>query len=257
MRGKDTISSRDSSSKALSIAWCSLEFCFVAAPFNTPPRNAQSVLLPDDALSLLVHQPDGTVLLDDENPHEKAVEREGGLVERLDGTPPGRLEDFLPGLLGAADGARPHTRHLVEARRDGGEKDLVVDRLDQIVVDASLLSHKNVVPLRQGREKDEGNIRFVALIADRLEHVVAPQAGHGDVAENEIGSFGLEKPERLEAVRGLKHPVTGGFQFFSQVGPQVILVLNAKDRFLLVHDLVHLCSLLRLIDIRQRQVECE
>ena len=71
------------------------------------------------------------------------------------------FRDFLPGLLGALHGARLDADHLIETRRDGREQNLVIDRLDEIVVGAGLLADQNVVPVGQGRQEDERHVRQV------------------------------------------------------------------------------------------------
>ena len=115
------------------------------------------------------------------------------------------LENFLPGLLGPLHGARLDAGDLIEPRGDGRQENLVVDRLDEIVVGAGLLADQNVVPLGQGRQEDERHVRQVALLAHGLQHVVAAEARHGDVAQDEVGTVVLEQLERLAAVGGLEH----------------------------------------------------
>ena len=123
-----------------------------------PCDDAQAVLLGQDALGLLVHDADGPGLVDDHDADQETVEREGRLVEGVDGASLRGLEDFLPGFLGALHGARLDPGDLIETRGDGREQDLVIDRLDEIIVRAGLLADQNVVPLGQGRQEDERHV---------------------------------------------------------------------------------------------------
>ena len=90
-------------------------------------------------------------------------------------------------------GARLDAGHLIETRGDGREQNLVIDRLDEIVVGAGLLAGQNVVPLGQGRQEDERHVRHGPLLAQGLEHVVTAEARHGDVAEDEVGTVLLKQ----------------------------------------------------------------
>ena len=56
-----------------------------AAPFSMPCNDAEAVLLGQDALGLLVHDANGPGLVDDHHADQEPVEREGRLVEGLDG----------------------------------------------------------------------------------------------------------------------------------------------------------------------------
>ena len=42
---------------------------------------------------------------------------------------------------------------------DGRQQDLVIDRLDQIIVRAGLLAHQHVVSIGQRRQEDERHVR--------------------------------------------------------------------------------------------------
>lgn len=147
------------------------------------------------------------------------------------------------------NGARLNAGDLIETGGNGRQQNLVIDRLDEVIVRSRLLAAENVVPLRQGCQEDEGNVRHGALLSQGLQHVVAAKAGHGDIAEDEVGTVPLEETERLAAVGGLEHTIVGSLQFFGDVAPQIVLVFNAKNCFLIVHWSHHSCSLLRLIGI--------
>ena len=132
-------------------------------------------------------------------------------------------------------GARLDADHLIETRGDGRQENLVVDRLDEIIVGAGLLAAQNVVPLGQGRQEDERHVRHGPLLAQGLEHVVAAEAGHGDVAEDEVGTVLLKQAERLAAVGSLEHAVVRSLQFLGDVAPQIVFVFDAKNCFFCRH----------------------
>ena len=189
--------------------------------------DAQSIVLLDDSSASLFMIRTVPALSTMATPMRKRSKACVALRSASSGVAARRGQDVPPRLFRPLHRAGPDPRNLVEARRDGGEQKIEVDRLDKIVVGSRLLADEESLRSASAVRKMNGTSASPPSLAHGLEDFVAAETWHGDVAEDEIGPALIEHTQRLDAVRSLEHIVIGGFQFVRDVDAQVVLVLDA------------------------------
>ena len=113
---------------------------------------------------------------------------------------------------------------------DGGHQQVVIHRLDQVVVRPRALSRQDVRAVRKSRQKDEGH---VVQVRPRLAHPAqeghAVDARQGDVRQDQVGANAVQ-PDQGRLGAGLGQDLVSCLgQHRGKVVQQIALVLADKD----------------------------
>ncbi len=145
------------------------------------------------------------------------------------GLPLDVLQQLLDGLLPAL---RSHSRALLEPVQhslDLADQDLAGEGLGDVVHDSEAEGPHPLAELAvrgQEHHREAGGVR-VGL--EGLQHAVAVELGHRDVAEDEVGDLA---PRQLHGRRGIArgdHGMAGGAQQLLDQAADRLLVLHQED----------------------------
>jgi len=119
---------------------------------------------------------------------------------------------------------------LVEPGTHCDKHQVKIDRFGEIVVRTRHLALDHCQPVRQGREKDKGDIGDVTSSgAGRGQQFEPAHARHGDVAEDEVGALVGQNVQGHLSILGPDSAKTKVEQFLDDVLEKARLVLDAED----------------------------
>jgi len=67
------------------------------------------------------------------------------------------------------------------------EKFQAIERFGDIVVGSHVHADSEIPQIRLGREKDKGDVRCVGILAQQVQDAITIQAGHHNVAQDQVG----------------------------------------------------------------------
>ena len=156
----------------------------------------------------------------------------------IDGRPPVAREQLGRDRLGQE--AREDLLHpllfqvvqapAVEARSDPRTQDRGIERLGQEILGAGLDAPDDGAGVLDPRDHDHRDVAESLVVLEALEHLDAVQAGHLDVEQDQVGRFGLERRERVEAVLELDRAVPVVLEMLGEQSAIQRIVIDDRDR---------------------------
>jgi hypothetical protein len=117
----------------------------------------------------------------------------------------------------------------VEAAPDGAQQLSLHEGPGEVVIGPQGHAVALVDALGFGSEKDEGNAREQRVLVENLEHAVAVEYRHHDVADDQVGPRGQRQLHAQLAVFGREHGIAGQLQKLRRVVADNLVVFNKQN----------------------------